>query len=102
MNAYDLTTTGMVALKTTFEDGRLTIYSMSFKSRFAFIRAAAKFFRGKIGEVEGFRSIRTPQVRIDFAKKKLKVSIDGEVTDLASPLQIAAVPASLLVRVPGQ
>ena len=100
VNAYDLTTTGMVALKTTFEDGRLTIYSMSFKSRFAFIRAAAKFFRGKIGEIEGFRSVRTPQVRIDFAKKRLKVSIDGEVTDLASPLQIAAVPASLLVRVP--
>src|SRR5688572_33331881 len=100
VNAYDLTTTGMVALKTTFEDGHLTIYSFGFMSRWQFIRAAAKFFRGKIEEVEGFRRIRTPQVRIDFAKKKLKVSIDGEVTDLASPLQIAAVPASLLVRVP--
>jgi diacylglycerol kinase family enzyme len=100
VNAYDLTTTGMVALKTTFEDGRLSIYSMSFKSRLEFIRAAAKFFRGKIAEVEGFRSMRTPQVRIDFARPKLRVSIDGEVSEMRSPLQIAAVPASLLVRVP--
>lgn len=102
VNAYDLTTTGMVALKTTFEDGRLSIYSMSFKSRLEFIRAAAKFFRGKIAEVEGFRSMRTHQVRIDFARPKLRVSIDGEVREMTSPLQIAAVPASLLVRVPAQ
>jgi diacylglycerol kinase family enzyme len=100
VNAYDLTTIGMVALKTTFEDGRLSIYSMSFKSRFEFIRAAAKFFRGKIADIQGFRAVRTPQVRIDFARQKLRLSVDGEVMDLEPPLQIAAVPASLLVRVP--
>ena len=100
VNAYDLSTTGMVALKTTLEDGRLSVYSFSFKSAFEFIRAAAKFFRGKVAELDGFRSVRTAKLRIDVPKSHLRVSIDGEVTDLQSPLQIAAVPASLLVRVP--
>ena len=31
---------------------------------------------------------------------RLRVAIDGELVDLETPLQIAAVPASLLVRAP--
>lgn len=99
INAYDLTQSGIVAPKTALDDGRLTIYSFGFMSRFEFIRAAAKFFRGKLGEVDGFRQIRTAALRIDFATPTLRVSIDGELRDLSPPLQIAAVPASLLVRV---
>lgn len=100
INAYDLTQTGIAAPKIALDDGHLTIYSFGFMSRMQFIRAAAKFFRGKIEEVEGFRRIRTPKLRIDVARPKLRVSIDGEVRDLAPPLQIAAEPASLLVRGP--
>lgn len=100
INAYDLSQAGVVALKTSFEDGRLTIYSLRFRNRFEFVRAAAKFFRGKLAEVEGFRSIRTPSVRIDFARSKLRISIDGEVSEMKPPLQIVAVPSILLVRAP--
>ncbi|HEX8152194.1 MAG TPA: diacylglycerol kinase family protein [Thermoanaerobaculia bacterium] len=100
INSYDLTQSGIVSLKTSLDDGRLTIYSLSFMDRWQFVRAAAKYFRGRVGEVPGFRSIRTQTLRVDFARTKLKVSVDGEVADLAPPLQIAAVPASLLVRAP--
>lgn len=100
INAYDLTQAGIAAPKITLDDGSLTVYSFEFMSRLQFIRAAAKFFRGKIEQVEGFKRIRTPKLRIDVARPKLRVSIDGEVRDLAPPLQIAAEPASLLVRVP--
>lgn len=100
INAYDLTQAGLAAPKTALDDGRLTIYSFGFMSRTAFIRAAAKFFRGRLGEVEGFRQIRTERLRIDTPRPKLRVSIDGELRDLVPPLQIQAVPASLLVRVP--
>src|SRR5688500_3707750 len=102
INAYDLTQAGIAAPKIALDDGHLSIYSFGFMSRWQFIRAAAKFFRGKIEEVEGFRRIRTPKLRIDVARPKLRVSIDGEVSDLPPPLQIAAEPASLLVRVPRQ
>jgi len=101
VNGYDLSATGMISPKTTFHDGRLTLYSLSFMSRTQFIRAAAKYFRGKIGDVDGFRSVRTTQMRIDTGKRRLQISVDGEPMELETPLQLAAVPSSLLVRAPG-
>lgn len=100
INSYDLTHAGLVALKTSLDDGRLTVYSFGFMSRVQFVRAAAKFFRGKLEQVEGFRRIRTEKLRIDTARPTLRVSIDGEVREMPPPLRITAVPASLLVRVP--
>ena len=100
VNQYDLSQVGMVSPKTTFNDGRVSIYSLSFMGRVQFIRAAAKYFRGKIGDVEGFRSTRTTQLRVDTARRRLRVSIDGELVTMQTPLQIAAVPSSLLVRAP--
>ena len=100
VNAYDLSQVGMVSPKTTFTDGRLSIYSLSFMNRTQFVRAAAKYFRGKIGDVPGFRSVRTTQLRVDTGRRRLRVSLDGELIEMQTPLQIAAVPSSLLVRAP--
>lgn len=101
INSYDLSQAGVVALKTSLDDGRLTIYSFGFLSRMQFIRAAAKFYRGRITEMDGFRRIRTKKLRVDFASEALRISIDGELIDAPPPLQISAVPSSLLVRGPG-
>ena len=100
VNSYDLTQAGIASPKTTFNDGRLSIYSLSFMSRPQFVRAAAKYFRGRIVDVPGFRSIRTAQLRVDTPRSRMRVSVDGELVDFATPMQIAAVPASLLVRAP--
>ncbi len=98
VNAYDLTQTGVVSPKTTFNDGRLAVYSLSFMSRVQFVGVVAKYLRGRISDVPGFRSIRTTSLRLDTGKRRLRVAIDGELVDLDAPLQIAAVPASLLIR----
>lgn len=100
VNSYDLTQAGIASPKTTFNDGRLSIYTLSFMNRPQFIGAAAKYFRGRIVDVPGFRSIRTPHLRVDTPHGCVRVSIDGELVDLATPMQIAAVPAGLLVRAP--
>ena len=100
VNSYDLDQVGMIAPKTTFNDGRVSIYSLSFMSRTQFVRAAAQYFRGKIGDVDGFRRIRTTQLRVDTGRRRLRVSLDGELVEMQTPLQIAAVPSSLLVRAP--
>lgn len=100
VNSYDLEQVGLVAPKTTFNDGRVSIYTLSFMSRLQFVRAAAKYFRGRIGEVPGFRRTRTTQLRVDTGRRRLRISLDGELMDVETPLQIAAVPASLLVRAP--
>jgi hypothetical protein len=52
--------------------------------------------------VPGFRSIRTSQLRVDTGRGRLRVSLDGELMDMQTPLQIAAVPSSLLVRGPSR
>lgn len=101
VNAYDLTQVGIISTKTSLEDGKLSIYSLSFMSRLQFIRAAAKYLRGRIADVPGFRSIRTRQLRVDSGRRHLRVALDGELHDYATPVQIAAVPAALLVRVGG-
>ncbi len=100
VNSYDLSQVGLVSPKTTFNDGRVTIYSLSFLSRFQFIRAAARYLRGRIRDMPGFRTIRTAKLRVDFARNKLRIAVDGELVDMQPPLQIVAVPASLLVRAP--
>jgi diacylglycerol kinase family enzyme len=100
VNAYDLSQTGAVSPKTTFNEGRLAMYSLSFMSRIQFVGVVAKYLRGRIAEVPGFRTIRTTSLRLDTGKRRLRLSIDGELVDLDTPLQIAAVPASLLVRGP--
>lgn len=102
VNAYDLTQTGLVSPKTTFHDGRLSIYTLSFMNRLQFVRAAAQYLRGRIGEVSGFRRISTRQLRVDTGKSHMKIAVDGELLDLRPPLQLASVPAALLVRVPPQ
>ncbi|HEX8409103.1 MAG TPA: diacylglycerol kinase family protein [Thermoanaerobaculia bacterium] len=100
VNAYDLSQPGMVSPKTHFNDGRVSMYSLSFMSRLQFIRATAKYFRGKIADIPGFRSTRTTQMRVDTGKRRLRVSIDGELVEMETPLQIACVPSALLVRAP--
>lgn len=100
VNAYDLSQPGMVSPKTHFNDGRVSMYSLSFMSRLQFIRATAKYFRGKVADIPGFRSTRTTQMRVDTGKRRLRVSIDGELVEMETPLQIACVPSALLVRAP--
>jgi diacylglycerol kinase family enzyme len=99
VNAYDLSQFGIMSPKKTFNDGHLSMYSLSFMSRPQFIRAAAKYLRGKVVDVPGFRSARTAQLRVDSARGHLRVALDGELVDLPTPLRIVSVPSSLLVRV---
>lgn len=98
VNEYDLSTTGIVAPKTTLSDGKLTMYSLSFMTRWGFVRAAAKYLRGRIKDVHGFKRVRLTQVRIDTGRRRLRISVDGELMDLPTPLQVMAVPSALLVR----
>jgi diacylglycerol kinase family enzyme len=100
VNSYDLAQVGLISPKTTFNDGRLSMYSISFMSRGQFIAATARFLRGRVADIPGFRSVRTRQLRIDTPRRKLRISVDGEVSELETPLQIGVVPASLLVRAP--
>lgn len=100
VNAYDLTQPGPVLMRTTFSDGRLTIYTVGEMSRYEFMRAAAKYLRGRIADIAGFRMIRVAKLRVDSAHHHMRISMDGEPAEVTPPVQIEAVPAALLVRRP--
>lgn len=100
VNAYDLSQVGLISPKITFNDGHLSMYSLSFMRRTEFMVAAARFLRGRVDDIPGFRRVRTRQLRIDTPRRKLRLAVDGEVMELATPLQVSVVPASLLVRAP--
>ena len=99
VNVYDLSQAGLVAPKASVNDGRLTVYSLEIENRLEFVRAASRFFRGRIEGMDGFRSVRVRELRVDTVHRRLKVAIDGEPATLKAPLQVTAVPSSLLVRV---
>ena len=99
INAYDLSRAGLLVPKTTLDDGQLSIYSLSSKTRVDFMLAVAKYLRGHVGSIEGFRHFRSRRLRID-SPHRLRVALDGELRDMKPPITVSAVPASLLVRVP--
>ena len=99
-NSYDLSRLGVEAPRTTLEEGRLSVYWLPHLRRFALMRFAAHYLAGRVKEAPGFRSFRTARMKVQAAKPRLHVGIDGEVFTLETPLVITILPKALQVRVP--
>ena len=99
-NSYDLESAGLEAQRHTLEQGHLSVYWLPHISRWLLTKFVARYLAGRAKGSPGFRFFRTKRVRVQSARRELRVGIDGEVFQLASPLTIIAVPASLSVRVP--
>lgn len=99
-NPYDLGELGVIAPRETLEGGKLAIYWIPHRGMWGFIKDAAKYLRGRVGTIDGLRSINTAHARIDASKKKLRVGVDGELWTMKLPIDIQIVPAGLQVRVP--
>ena len=99
-NSYDLSRIGIQAPRSTLEEGRLSVYWLPHLSRWALMRFAAHYLAGRVKEAPGFRSFRTARMKVQAAKSRLHVGIDGEVFTLTTPLVITILPKSLLVKAP--
>lgn len=100
VNSYDLKQGGLLLPRTSFTDGRLTVLTIGDIDRLQFAIAAAKYLRGRISEVAGFKSVRAKAVRVDTAHHRVRLALDGELIYMTPPLQAEIVPSSLLVRMP--
>lgn len=100
VNPYDLTRLGVLAPRTTLEGGQLSVYWMPHMARIRFVKAVARYVRGKISIVDGLRYRRTKQLKIQATKTSLRVGIDGEIFTIPTPLVVTIVPRALLVKVP--
>jgi diacylglycerol kinase family enzyme len=99
-NRYELERVGIEAPRATLEEGRVSVYWLPHVSRLQLTRYAARYLAGRVRTIPGFRSFRTTQLRVHSSRARLKVGVDGEVFELETPLFIASVPRSLVVRVP--
>jgi diacylglycerol kinase family enzyme len=99
-NSYDLSRIGIEAARETLQEGRLSVYWLPRVSRMKLIRFLARYFAGRVTKTPGFRSFRTVRLRVQSARKRLHLGIDGEVATMKPPLVITAVPKSLLVKAP--
>ncbi len=99
-NSYDLSRIGVESSRVTLEAGRLSVYWLPDVSRITFARFLARYLAGRVTSAPGFRSFRTAHLRVQSARKRLHLGVDGEVFTIKPPLVITIVPKSLLVKVP--
>ncbi|HJT18702.1 MAG TPA: diacylglycerol kinase family protein [Thermoanaerobaculia bacterium] len=99
-NSYDLSRLGVEAPRSTLEEGRLSVYWLPHLPRIALTRFLAHYLAGRVKTAPGFRSFRTVRLKVQAAKKRLSLGVDGEVVAMPPPLVITIVPKGLTVKVP--
>jgi len=99
-NSYDLSRLGVEAPRNTLEEGRLSVYWLPHLPRIALTRFLAHYLAGRVKTAPGFRSFRTMRLKVQSAKKRLSLGVDGELVTMQPPLVITIVPKALTVKVP--
>jgi diacylglycerol kinase family enzyme len=102
VNRYDLTTLGVIAPKTSLNDGRLSVYWLPYMSKPAFIGTFARYLRGRMRPGDELRFISTVSINVRAAQRRLRLGIDGELAEIETPLRVSIVPGGLRVKVPAE
>ena len=99
-NSYDLSRIGVEAQRLTLEEGMLSVYWLPHLPRIALMRFMAHYLAGRVTHAAGFRSFRTTSLKVQSARRRIHLGVDGEVLTMTPPLVITTVPRALLVKVP--
>ncbi len=81
-------------------DGQLSIYYPKYEGRISYLRLIFKTLLGRLDQEANFRILHNEDLIIYSNKKKLEVSIDGEVFKLKTPLHYKIKPKSLRIIIP--
>jgi diacylglycerol kinase family enzyme len=100
VNAYNLAQPGIMAPRESLDGGFLSVYWLPDLPKHQFVLHVGRYLRGKMGADGAIRSVRTTNLRVQFAKPTMNVGLDGELHDLATPMVISVVRQALNVRVP--
>jgi diacylglycerol kinase family enzyme len=80
--------------------GRLCLYVTQRTGRFGLLRLALRALTGRLRQATDFDAFSVSHLRVDTAKRHLRVATDGEVTLMAAPLDYRIRPAALRVLAP--
>ena len=85
----------------TLEDGMLSIYYPKYEGRISYLRLILQTLIGRLDQEDNFQILRSEDLIIYSNKRKLDVSIDGEVFRIETPLHYKIKPKSLRLILPG-
>ena len=80
--------------------GQLFICVAAVDSRLELIRMSLRALFGRLQDVEGFESFLSTEAIVESRRAMVRVSLDGEVVLMRTPLRYRIKPASLRVLVP--
>jgi diacylglycerol kinase family enzyme len=82
-------------------DGRtLSLYVAQHPTRLGLLRFAIQALLGRLGEERDFDVVLAPGMEIETRRRHMRVSTDGEVTVMETPLRYRVRPGALKVVVP--
>jgi diacylglycerol kinase family enzyme len=98
-NDYDLS--GMdIGARPRLDGGQLCVYVARHAGRWGLLRFALAALFGLLHRVRGLDHLLSARLRIEAHAPRLRVSTDGEVCELDSPLEYRCRPKSLRVLAP--
>ena len=98
-NRYEMSLFSL-GTRTSLQGGELSVYLTRDAGRMGLLRL---FFRALLGRLEqdrDFHSVMLPGVEIRTRRRSLRVSLDGEVVRMASPIRYVIRPRALRVLAP--
>ena len=98
VNAYNLNQPGFIAPRESLDGGFLSVYWLPDLPKHHFVLSVGRYLRGKMDGA--IRSVRTTRLRVESARESMKVGLDGELHELATPIVISVVRRGLNVRTP--
>jgi YegS/Rv2252/BmrU family lipid kinase len=81
-------------------EGMLWVYIARDRSRFGLVRALLKVLTGRLRAEDEFEVLRAREVRVETRRRRLGVSLDGEMVGMNAPLHYRSRPRDLRVMAP--
>jgi diacylglycerol kinase family enzyme len=89
-----------IGRRARLDKGELSLYMTNRTGRLGLIRLALRALLGGLRQEKDFLAIRTKEVWIETKHKRLRLALDGEVTNLVPPLHYRVRPGALRVLAP--
>ena len=91
-----------IGLRERLDKGVLSIYITHRTGRLRLIGLALRAVFGRLQNDKDFLALRSSEVKIQSAHKRLRVALDGEITVMEPPLEYRVRPRTLRVIVPAE
>jgi len=98
-NRYEMSLFSL-GTRTSLQGGELSIYLAQDAGRMGLVRLFVRALLGRLEQDRGFHSFTLPGVEVRTRRRSLRVSLDGEVVRMSSPIRYLVRPRALRVLAP--